>query len=212
MQKVLGLVLFLFMVLACNNDEENMVRLADGTNFRVNYFRLGCQGLVPQQCLLVQEGAALGTEDWNFFYSNIEGFDFEPGFVYNLDISKKKIPDPPQDASSIAYKLVRVISKTPVICDFEDPTQDLEWLQLQIQVRSGVDDGSIPLDYIVQAKRNNTPVFVFQPCEPTDNALGTVLDCLGRTLGFLGDDIAEEEITDRQLLWQPQNNACQPSL
>ncbi len=66
---------------------------------------------------LVQENNKIGTDQWNFFYSEIEGFDFEWGFVYELVVEKQQVENPPQDGSSIRYILKEVISKKAVDSD-----------------------------------------------------------------------------------------------
>lgn len=67
-------------------------------------------------CLLVQEGDQIGTDDWSLFYYevSIEGFDYEPGYIYHLKVKKKKIKNPPMDGFSISYRLNRVMSKEKV--------------------------------------------------------------------------------------------------
>ena len=83
------------------------------TLIRVNSYTETCQGLVEQQCLLVQEGSAIDSDNWNYFYSEIEGFDYEAGFLYDLEVHISARPEPiPADASSLRYVLVKVISKT----------------------------------------------------------------------------------------------------
>lgn len=67
-------------------------------------------GAAPMEVLLVKEGDA---QEWSFFYSNIEGFNFEPGYEYVLEVKKENIEQPtPADASSIKYTLVKEVSKT----------------------------------------------------------------------------------------------------
>ena len=83
------------------------------TLMRINSYTETCQGLVKQQCLLVQEGSAIDTDSWSYFYSEIEGFDYEEGFLYDLEVHISSRPEPvPVDASSLRYVLVKVISKT----------------------------------------------------------------------------------------------------
>ena len=83
------------------------------TLIRVNSYTETCQGLVEQQCLLVQEGSAIDSDNWNYFYSEIEGFDYETGFLYDLEVHISSRLEPvPADASSLRYVLVKVISKT----------------------------------------------------------------------------------------------------
>lgn len=68
-------------------------------------------GVAPMEVLQVKEG---DSENWSLFYSNIEGFDYEPGYEYVLDVKKENRTDPvPADASSIKYTLVKEISKNP---------------------------------------------------------------------------------------------------
>ncbi len=46
-----------------------------------------CIGVAPQQCLQIKEN--LG-DNWILFYGSIEGFDYEPGYFYELRIAQKK--------------------------------------------------------------------------------------------------------------------------
>jgi len=62
-------------------------------------------------CLLVQKGNQIGTEQWDYFYDSIEGFEYEEGFQYDLDVLINAIENPPADASSIRYQLIRLIRK-----------------------------------------------------------------------------------------------------
>jgi hypothetical protein len=69
----------------------------------------------PQKCLSVRElvgGDVLGN--YHPFYWHIEGFSHEPGFEYQLLVGQRTIRNPPADGSSIAYRLISVVSKTAV--------------------------------------------------------------------------------------------------
>ncbi|RKT01925.1 DUF4377 domain-containing protein [Chryseobacterium defluvii] len=68
-----------------------------------------CTGVAPMKCLQVKEKQ---EESWTNFYSNIEGFTYEPGYEYVLKVKTEKIANPPADASSIKYTLIRQVSKT----------------------------------------------------------------------------------------------------
>lgn len=70
-----------------------------------------CVGVAPQKCMLVRESA---DEEWTFFYDQIVGFEFEPGFEYELLVTETEVDNPPADASSIQVTLVEVVSKTAV--------------------------------------------------------------------------------------------------
>ncbi len=81
----------------------------------VNSYTVDCIGEMEGTCLLVQEGDMIGTENWEYFYfvDSIEGFNYEPGFVYGLLVKKIEVENPPADGSSVRYKLVSIISKEP---------------------------------------------------------------------------------------------------
>ncbi|WP_353161352.1 DUF4377 domain-containing protein [Myroides odoratus] len=71
--------------------------------------QVDCTGVGPMKCLQVRE-----TEDgeWTLFYSSIQGFEYEEGYNYTLEVRKEDVPNPPADAPSIRYILVKEISKT----------------------------------------------------------------------------------------------------
>lgn len=68
-----------------------------------------CVGVAPQKCLLVKKGA---DTNWTFFYSQIEGFNYEEGYEYVLEVKEEKVENVPADASSLKYILVKEVSKT----------------------------------------------------------------------------------------------------
>lgn len=68
-----------------------------------------CVGVAPQTCLLVKEAP---EADWTYWYDGIIGFTYEAGYAYALRVDERTVADPPQDASSITWHLLEVISKT----------------------------------------------------------------------------------------------------
>lgn len=68
-----------------------------------------CTGVGKMDCMLIKTDK--GQENWQFFYNQIEGFDYEEGYEYELLIKETKIDNPPADASSIKYTLVKVVMK-----------------------------------------------------------------------------------------------------
>lgn len=48
---------------------------------------------------------------WQISHSQIEGFNYECGYEYELLVKVQEILDPPQDASSCKYVLISVVSK-----------------------------------------------------------------------------------------------------
>ncbi len=95
---------------ACQKDSIE----AEEVTMRVNYYKQSCQGEAISDCYLVQEGSQVGTSNWSLFYDQIEGFQYEDGYIYTLRVRKEKVTDPPADASSIKYRLIKVIAKEKV--------------------------------------------------------------------------------------------------
>ncbi len=99
---------------------------AEGENMTlfVGPNRRPCMGVAPMLCLLVKEAP---EDPYSLFYSTIQGFEFEPGFEYELLVNRQTVPNPPADASSFRWTLVEVVSKTPVA-----PTAELEGTTWQL--------------------------------------------------------------------------------
>lgn len=70
--------------------------------------RADCTGVMPMKCLVVKKE---GEKDWEFFYNNIEGFNYEPGYEYVIEVRKDAVAMPTADQSSLHYRLVKEISK-----------------------------------------------------------------------------------------------------
>ncbi|HCO67374.1 MAG TPA: hypothetical protein DIT04_06420 [Dysgonomonas sp.] len=96
---LLGIILFLG---SCTNN-KNVERLTVASDYGA------CVGVVPQKCLWIK---AEGSDQWEFWYSDIEGFNYEPGYEYVLEVKRESVALPAADQSSIKYVLEKVISKT----------------------------------------------------------------------------------------------------
>lgn len=70
-----------------------------------------CTGVGPMQCMRVRSDA---SQDWTLFYDSIEGFNYEPGYTYELRVSETPVENPPADGSSIKTTLIEVVKKEPV--------------------------------------------------------------------------------------------------
>ncbi len=68
-----------------------------------------CIGEAVQQCMQVSE-----AEDGAYlnFYDAIEGFTFEAGTSYVIDVEITTVEDPPADGSSLAYRLVEIVESS----------------------------------------------------------------------------------------------------
>jgi hypothetical protein len=81
--------------------------------------KVGCTGVAQQMCLQVRE-----TSDgpWTLLYDAIVGFDYEPGFLYEIVVREERVAHPPADASSVRRTLVSLVSKTPVTQSLDGAT------------------------------------------------------------------------------------------
>jgi heat shock protein HslJ len=116
----------LVMVSACslietsdNQAIKQQTSLAEGEAvYWINSLRADCVGIAPMSCLQVQEvnqdRSALKQGDWQLFYSSIDGFDYEAGYLYKLLLKKQTLSaeQVPADASSNKYSLVKILEKT----------------------------------------------------------------------------------------------------
>ena len=70
-----------------------------------------CHGPFLRQCL--QSGPS-ASGPWTLIYEYVEGFDWSPGFVYELRVKATYLLNPPADASRRHYRLLSVVSRTAV--------------------------------------------------------------------------------------------------
>lgn len=70
--------------------------------------KVDCVGVAPQQCLLIK---ANENQNWEYLYDSIINFNYEEGFEYEVLVLEEQVENPAQDASSIKYTLIKVISK-----------------------------------------------------------------------------------------------------
>jgi heat shock protein HslJ len=68
-----------------------------------------CVGVVPMKCMQVKERP---EDEWQLFYSAIEGFSYEPGYTYELRVREEPVENPPADGSALNWTLIEVTSKT----------------------------------------------------------------------------------------------------
>ena len=109
MKKLLALLNLLVLLAACQNEKPEVS--PNEAMLRVNYYRVQCMGEGLQSCYLVQQDQKVGTAEWNYFYGQIEGFEYEEGFIYTLKVRITPVVNPPADASDRRYTLLKVLSK-----------------------------------------------------------------------------------------------------
>jgi hypothetical protein len=108
MKKILILCVVL-LSFSCDDDKEGVEMV-----MRVKENKVSCSGYEGQtECYLVQQGDNIDTEDWEYFYEQIQGFSYQPGFVYKLSVRKMDVENPMEDQPHVVYYLIKEISKEP---------------------------------------------------------------------------------------------------
>lgn len=84
------------------------------TTMWVNSLKSECSnGAGKTTCLSVYRGEKLEDAKWETFYSKIEGFNFEPGYLQKIKVQEEQLnkEEIPADVSSIKYTLIEVLNK-----------------------------------------------------------------------------------------------------
>lgn len=68
-----------------------------------------CFGGTTQQCLQIRETP---TGTWAVLYGGIEGFNYQPGFNYQLRVAERPIANPPPGTPTSRLVLLEVVSQT----------------------------------------------------------------------------------------------------
>jgi heat shock protein HslJ len=106
--KIFGIILIALLLTKCSS-----TNIAHQDNiYWIHSAKVDCIGVEKRVCLQIQKGDELNiNNEWNLFYSQIIGFDYQPGFIYKLNIKEDIIENPAADGSSIKYKLLEVLEK-----------------------------------------------------------------------------------------------------
>lgn len=70
-----------------------------------------CEGMAPMECMQIsptREGP------WIFFYGEIDGFSYEPGYLYELRVRREAVANAPADGAAERLVLVEQMRKTPL--------------------------------------------------------------------------------------------------
>lgn len=81
---------------------------SQGETLYINSQLVDCVGVGSMQCMQVRSDE---QQAWTLFYQQIEGFQFEPGYQYQLTVSKEQLTNVPADAPSLRYRLIKLVSK-----------------------------------------------------------------------------------------------------
>ena len=114
------LILLVFTI-GCGRDGTiRPVPSADGNieTLIIGPYTETCQGFIEQQCYLEFNEE---SQEWHFFYEGIQGFEFEPGFIWTLKVSLHEREEGIQDVGRYEYRLVEVIDKEEASVDEMPP-------------------------------------------------------------------------------------------
>lgn len=56
--------------------------------FEIDSQKVPCTGVGPMECMRIREP---GEEEWRFFYDSIEGFTFEAGYRYVVEVDRTRV-------------------------------------------------------------------------------------------------------------------------
>ena len=119
---------------ACNDDTDTLI------NLRVDHYKQSAVGLGPTMVLQIQARDNIGSNEWEYFYSGIEGFEYEWGYTYDLRVKKETIDNPPADGPSIRYALEEIIARNEV---GDMATFEVTLKSMQIGITPGVVVGDL---------------------------------------------------------------------
>lgn len=114
MKMLLFLLMFTCSPLAfCNID--NAVSVREGSEvikMRIQSEKVACDGYDNNTtCYVVQKESSIGKDNWEVLEQPIDGFNFEPGYIYDVTVKIERVDNPGPDQSEFRYILVNVISK-----------------------------------------------------------------------------------------------------
>lgn len=97
------------ILLSCSAGDK----LGDKHVYWVNSTKVPCVGMAPTKCLQFQKSEILDPSAWKSFHATINGFDYEPGYIYKIVVRERNLDpaDLPEDVSSIEYTLVEILEK-----------------------------------------------------------------------------------------------------
>jgi hypothetical protein len=117
---------------------------------------------------------------------------------------------------SIIFCFITFINCTPdekdndsSVCGVFNPIQNLSWLKDEIENGAYSTPSSIYDVYISTAiYKGQTILFTTICCPVCDVAPPKIKNCSGQSLGLLGLEIQESELTETKVIWRTQNGFC----
>ena len=101
-------VFALALLVACGEEHTEVLTLGPYTK--------RCVGAFEQDCFMEYNEEA---QRWEFFYDGIEGFVFEPGYIYTLEVRLEDRGTEIQDVGRYSYHLIKIVDKVKAPDDFD---------------------------------------------------------------------------------------------
>jgi len=110
---LVALLIAAFAFVACGSDQDTTQTnqsaeesTGETTRLWIKPDLVDCEGVAPQQCMQI---ATAEDGPYEFFYDAIEGYTHNEGTAAILDVTIEDVEDPPADASSLRYTLVKIV-------------------------------------------------------------------------------------------------------
>ncbi len=168
-----------------------------------------CTGAGPQKCMMVKENP---DGDYQYFYQPIQGFDYEAGYEYEIVVKVEKVENPPADASSLKYTLVKIVSKTPAATaeataatagDLEGAEWNLvSWRNDEGEMTDALNDAPITLTFEDGKVAGNAGCNRYFAAYQADGDVLDIDDKIGSTMMMCPEPVMKQEQAYLSLLPQ----------
>lgn len=117
MARILALMVVVLAVSACSPDQPGpgpqltLTCDATGDTLCIAPFRAPCHGPFAGLCYRLVTSTSTET---SLMYDSIEGFEYQWGHSYQIDVHAVSIPNPPEDSTGRRVILDRIVSDTTV--------------------------------------------------------------------------------------------------
>lgn len=108
------------LITSCNDDDNDGTKIVS-EKIKINHFQIGSLSpeLKPHKLILFEDD--FSSEEWQTLFYEIEGFEYEMGYIYTLAVDKIKIENPSAQSfqKEFKFKLKEIISKDKVNTNLE---------------------------------------------------------------------------------------------
>ena len=108
-------LLIFIVVMALSGCATKKIQTTSSEIWWVNGSKVDCSGVGPMKCLQIQKSDILQPGNWQNLFTEIEGFNFQNGYLFKIKIAEEKLNPAkvPVDGSTVKYKLVEILEKMP---------------------------------------------------------------------------------------------------